>query len=84
MTAESQEEKKMKKLQTYATLIEHKSGVKIQYTIICKLKNGNVIPAFAETFSEAMCIADTFSRGNFTERVKIIKTSTGATTRYVF
>lgn len=74
----------MKKLQTYATIIEHKTGVKIQYTIICKLKNGNVIPAFAETFSGAMRIADIYSRGDFTERVEIIKTSTGATTRYVF
>lgn len=54
------------------------------YIITCKLKNGNTIPSFASTFSSAMRAADTFIDGEFTERVEVIKISTGATTRYVF
>ena len=56
----------------------------MRYVITCKLKNGNTIPAFAETFSSAMHIADMFIDGEFTERVEVVKISTGATIKYVF
>ena len=51
----------------------------MKYVIICKLKNGSTIPAFAETFNSAMHIAEMF-----TKRVEIVKISTGATTRYIY
>lgn len=56
----------------------------MKYVIICKLKNGNAIPAFAETFSSAIRIADMFIGGEFTECVEVVKISTGATIKYVF
>lgn len=56
----------------------------MKYIITCKLKNGNIIPAFAESFSVAMHIADMFIDGEFTERVEVVKISTGATIKYVF
>lgn len=59
-------------------------GVKMSYVIICKLDNGNIIPAFAESFNVAMHIADMFIDGEFTECVEIVKISTGATIKYVF
>ena len=54
------------------------------YMVTCRLKNGNVMSSFAGTFSSAMHAADMFINGEFTERVEVIKISTGATTRYVF
>ena len=54
------------------------------YMVTCKLKNGNVMSSFADTFSSAMHVADMFINSEFTERVEVIKISTGATTRYVF
>lgn len=56
----------------------------MKYIITCKLKNDNIIPAFAESFSVAMYIADMFIDGEFTERVEVVKISTGATIKYVF
>ena len=56
----------------------------VGYMVTCKLKNGNVISSFAGTFSSAMHVADMFINSEFTERVEVIKISTGATTRYVF
>ena len=56
----------------------------MKYVIICKLKNGNAILAFAETFSSAIRIADMFIGGEFTECVEVVKSSTGATIKYVF
>lgn len=56
----------------------------MKYFITCKLINGDVIPACAETFSVAMGIADMFMNGEFTERVEVVKISTGATIKYVF
>ncbi len=56
----------------------------MKYVIICKLKNGSTIPAFAETFNSAMHIAEMFIGGEFTKRVEIVKISTGATTRYIY
>ena len=56
----------------------------MKYIIICKLTNGNVITASANSFSVAMLIAEKFVRGEFTKRVEIVKISTGATTRYIY
>ena len=56
----------------------------MKYLIICKLVNGNVITASANSFSVAMLIAEKFSNGGFTKRVEIVKISTGATTRYIY
>ena len=56
----------------------------MKYLIICKLVNGNVITASADSFSVAMRIAEKFISGEFTKRVEIVKISTGATTRYIY
>ena len=56
----------------------------MKYLIICKLVNGNVITASANSFSVAMLIAEKFISGEFTKRVEIVKISTGAKTRYIF
>ena len=54
------------------------------YLIICKLDNGNVIPAFASTFKSATDIANMFIHGDYTSSVEIITLATGARTRYVY
>ena len=56
----------------------------MKYVIICKLKNGDAIPAFAETFSSAIQIAYMFKDGEFTKCVEIVKIETGATTKFIF
>lgn len=56
----------------------------MKYLIICRLVNGNVITASANSFSVAMLIAEKFISGKFTKRVEIVKISTGATTRYIY
>ena len=56
----------------------------MRYLIICKLVNGNVITASANSFSVATLIAEEFISGEFTKRVEIVKISTGATTRYIY
>ena len=56
----------------------------MKYIIICKITNDNVITASANSFSEAMLIAEKFISGEFTKRVEIVKISTGATTRYIY
>lgn len=56
----------------------------MEYLIICKLDNGNVVPAFADDFKNALAIADMFNGGEYTEEVKIVKISTGATTKFIF
>ena len=56
----------------------------MKYIIICKLTNGNVITASANSFSVATLIAEKFISGEFTKRVEIVKISTGATTRYIY
>lgn len=56
----------------------------MKYVIICKLKNGNTILAFAETLSSAIRIADMFIGGEFTKCVEIVKIETGATTKFIF
>lgn len=56
----------------------------MKYLIICKLVNGNVITAAANSFSVAMLIAEKFISGEFSKRVEIVKISTGATTKFIF
>lgn len=56
----------------------------MKYIVMCKLVNGNVITASANSFSVAMLIADKFINGEFTKRVEIVKISTGATTKFIF
>lgn len=54
------------------------------YLIICKLDNGNVIPAFANDFKTALATAAVFNSGDYTKEVTIITVKTGATTKVIF
>jgi hypothetical protein len=54
------------------------------YVIICKLDNGNVIPAFANDFKTALATAEMFNGGEYTKDVTIITVETGATTKVIF
>ena len=56
----------------------------MKYIVICKLYNGNVIPAFASTFKSATEIADMLIHGDYTSSVEIITIATGARTRYIY
>jgi hypothetical protein len=56
----------------------------MEYLIICKLDNGNVVPAFTDDFKNALAIAEMFNGGEYTEEVTIVKISTGATTKFIF
>lgn len=55
-----------------------KVSANLGYWVICKCKNGNVIPAFTDSFSSAMEIAERFTDGEYTKEIKIVKISTGA------
>lgn len=61
-----------------------KGGVKMSYLIICKLDNGNIIPAFASDFKTALSTAEMFNGGDYTKEVTIITVETGATTKFIF
>lgn len=54
------------------------------YLIICKLDNGNVIPAIVNDFKTALATVDMFNNGDFTKEVKVITLETGATTKFIF
>lgn len=56
----------------------------MEYVIICKLYNGNVVPAFADDFKNALAIAEMFNGSEYAEEVQIVKISTGATTKFIF
>ena len=56
----------------------------MSYLIICKLGNGNVIPAFANDFKTALATAKMFYGGDYTKEVTIITVETGATTKFIF
>lgn len=56
----------------------------MKYIVICTLYNGNVILAFASTFTSATEIADMFIHGDYTSSVEIITLATGARTRYIY
>ncbi len=59
-------------------------GVIMTYLIICKLDNGNCIPAFANDFKAALATAEMFNSGDYTKEVTIITVETGATTKFIF
>ena len=61
-----------------------KGSANLGYWVICKCKNGNVIPAFTDSFSSAMEIADMMIGGEYTVEVKILKISTGTIYDYIF
>lgn len=54
------------------------------YLVTCKMRNGNVIPAFTDSFSSATEIAEMFKRGEYVEEVKMLNLSTGAIFKYVY
>lgn len=56
----------------------------MSYLIICKLDNGNVIPAFANDFKTALATAEMFNGGDYTKEVTVINVKTGATTKFIF
>ena len=61
-----------------------KGSANLGYLVTCKMRNGNVIPAFTDCFSSATEIAERFACGEYTKKVKILKISTGALFEYVF
>ena len=61
-----------------------KGSANLGYWVICKCKNGNVIPAFTDSFSSAMEIAERFTDSEYTNEIKIVKISTGAIYEYIF
>lgn len=52
--------------------------MKLNYLVVCKCENGNIIPAFTDSFSSALEIAEQFKSGKYTKEVKLFKISTGA------
>lgn len=62
---------------------KEKGSANLGYLVTCEMQNGNVIPAFTDSFSSAIEIAKRFSSGEYAKEVKIIKISTGATFEYV-
>lgn len=54
------------------------------YLIICKLDNGNFIPAFANDFKAALATAEMFNSGDYTKEVNIITIESGAITQVIF
>ena len=60
-----------------------KGKANLGYLVTCKMQNGNVIPAFTDSFSSALEIAERFEKGEYTEEVKILKISTGAMFEYI-
>lgn len=60
-----------------------KGSANLGYLVTCEMQNGNVIPAFTDSFSSATEIADMMIDGEYAVEVKILKISTGATFEYV-
>lgn len=60
-----------------------KGSANLGYLVTCKTANGNVIPAFTDSFSSAIDIADMMIGGEYVNEVKIIKISTGSVFEYV-
>lgn len=54
------------------------------YLVICKLNNGNVIPAIVNDFKAALATAEMFNSGDYTKEVTIITLETGATSKFIF
>lgn len=62
---------------------EIKGFVKLGYLVTCKTQDGNVVPAFTDSFSSATEIADMMIGGEYAVEVKILKISTGSVFKYV-
>ena len=54
------------------------------YLVICKLVNGNVIPAIVNDFKTALETVKMFNSGDFTKEVNVITLETGATSKFIF
>ena len=54
------------------------------YLIICKLDNGNVIPAIVNDLKTALATVEMFNNGDFTKEVKVITLETGASSTFIF
>lgn len=63
--------------------MNNESSANLMY-IVCILKNGNVIPAYTDSFSSALVIADMFNSGDGDVEIKILKISTGSTFEFIF
>lgn len=61
-----------------------KGSVNLGYLVTCKMRNGNVIPAFTGCFSSAMAIAEIFISGEYPEEIKILKISSGSIFEFIF
>lgn len=61
-----------------------KGGVKMTYLIICKLDNGNVIPAIVNDLKTALATVEMFNNGDFTKEVQVITLETGASSKFIF
>lgn len=61
-----------------------KGSENLGYLVTCKMRNGNVIPAFTNCFSSAMAIAEMFDSGEYPEEIKILKISSGSTFEFIF
>lgn len=72
-------EPKQENWDTLAKQLRKDKKMTLNYLVTCKCKNGNVIPAFTDSFSSALSIAEMFESGEYTEEIKILKISTGAT-----
>lgn len=53
------------------------------YLVICKLDNGNVIPAIVNDFETALETVKMFNSGDFTKEVNVITLETGATSKFI-
>lgn len=61
-----------------------KGSANLGYFVICKLRNGNIILAFTNSFISAVEIAEHFEQGEYSNEIKIVKISTGAIYEYIF
>lgn len=64
-------------------MIKKKGSVNLGYLVTCKTQNGNIIPAFTDSFSSATEIADMMIAGEYAKEVKILKISTGSIFNYI-
>lgn len=53
------------------------------YLILCKLENGNVIPAIANDFETAVATAEMFKSGDFTKEVTVISLETDTPSEFI-
>lgn len=71
-------------IHSFRKISRTEKGELMKYIVICTLYNGNVILAFASTFTSATEIADMFIHGDYTSSVEIITLATKARTRYIY